>query len=117
MATGNAAEWRTTLGDIERAVRDCLTALDRYESAFAEQLLPDEPARGSAADPADPADPGGGRGWDEKLAAAGRSADEVERLLAEQEAVWGRWREALAGWRQLAGDGSEPAATKDNGSG
>lgn len=39
--------------------------------------------------------------WDEKLAAATRQADEVEQLLAEQEAVWGKWRHTFGHWQQM----------------
>jgi hypothetical protein len=105
MATGSTAGWRSALAEIERAIGDCLAALDRYESAFANILGPIGPtARGP--------EPGDNTAaWEERLTAAGDAADAVERLLAEQEVVWGRWQAALADWRRLAGAGPETGGT------
>lgn len=100
MTTAAAAGWRDTLAEVERSIADCLSALDRYESAFGQVLGAAVPV----AVPEPPAE-GGLPAMDEKLSAARHQADEVERLLSEQEAVWGRWRDALAGWQQtLAAD-------------
>jgi hypothetical protein len=116
MATGNAAGWRSTLAEIEQAIGDCLTALDRYEAAFA-RVLGVEPAHpGSEPEARSAEEPSA---WDGRLAAAGEAADAVERLLAEQEAVWGRWRAALADWRRLAGGegGTVAGSPASNGEG
>lgn len=99
MATATGAGWRGALAAVEASIGDCLAVLDRYEAAFARVL--GEPPAGHAPPPADDRR----RAWDEKLATAGRHADDVERLLAEQEAVWGRWREAFADWRRLLSGG------------
>src|SRR5262245_28152961 len=104
MATGNAAGWRSALTEIERAIGDCLAALDRYEAAFA-KVLGVEPGAPSAneAKESKPDNGAGDPAWERKLAAAGEAADSVEKLFAEQERVWGRWRAALADWQRLAG--------------
>jgi hypothetical protein len=90
-------DWARTLNEVGQAIEGCLAALDRYESRFtallADQLpAPDRPPRQLS---------GGDDGWRERLTAAKTGADEVERLLDEQEAVWGRWRESLSAWRRL----------------
>jgi hypothetical protein len=116
MGTENAAAWRTTVADIEQAIGDCLSALDRYEAAFVQVL---GGASGVATDSPPAAHADRGEGWGERLDVAGRSADEVERLLDEQEAIWGRWRKALSGWQRLAaaGPGTAAAAAASNGEG
>ncbi len=92
-----ARAWETSLGAIEIAVSDCLKALDRYEAAFHTSYA----ERGGAVEalrihePYEPAE----EGWSEPLAAAERSAVEVEALLEEQEIVWRRWSELMAHWR------------------
>jgi hypothetical protein len=96
MGDARDREWVRTLDEVEDAVRRCLAVLDRYESKFAELLgdrAPQALSRPAAADRPLPE-------WDDRLAKARGQADEVERLLAEQEAVWGRWREALSEWRR-----------------
>lgn len=113
MATGNAAGWRAALGEIDRAIGDCLSALDRYEATFANLFREgavDRPPRPVV----DPNAGGGLRGWDEKLGAAREATDAVERLLAEQEAVWGQWREAMADWQRLAATSPVPSANQDS---
>ncbi len=88
--------WQDTLTEVERSISDCLVALDRYESAFV-KVLHDHQAEPVATLPLPTPSPV----WDEKLAAATRQADEVEQLLAEQEAVWGRWRHTFGNWQQM----------------
>lgn len=87
--------WQETLTQVEQSIGDCLAALDRYESAFAKALRAAPEA--VAARPLPSPSPV----WDEKLAAATRQADEVEQLLAEQEVVWGRWRQTFGNWQQM----------------
>jgi hypothetical protein len=91
MGDRQGGDWMRALGEVQEAIRGCLAALDRYEARFAELLS------GTAPTPR-PSPPSGG--WDDRLAAAQTEADEVERLLAEQEAVWGRWQGAFAAWRR-----------------
>jgi hypothetical protein len=96
MTDTTGGDWRASLAAVERGIDDCLAALDRYEQAFARVLA--EPARLSAPAPLPPpAD------WDERMAAPVAASDEVERLLAEQQAAWARWQAALGDWRATAG--------------
>jgi hypothetical protein len=95
MTTGEVACWRDTLTEIEDAIGDCLAVLDKYEAAFARLLRAE-----GVEDPVPVSDRN--HAWEERLATAGRSAADAEHLLTEQEAVWGRWRDALADWKRLA---------------
>lgn len=85
--------WARTLADVEQAVEHCLATLDRYEQAFdrvlAERQVAPRPAPTPSADE-----------WDAKLKAAAKQADEVDRLLVEQEAVWADWQRRYAAWRR-----------------
>ena len=95
MGGGNGSEWLRTLDEVERAVHGCLSALDRYEAKFGAVLS------GAAVPVRVPADaPPAAPRWDDCLSAATGQADAVERLLAEQELLWGRWRESFANWRR-----------------
>jgi hypothetical protein len=91
------AEWGRTLADVERAVDDCLAALERYESAFA-GVLSGRPAEPEAKPVAEPEE--ADHGWDRLLATAERHADPVDKLLAEHERVWGHWCETYSAWRR-----------------
>jgi hypothetical protein len=91
MGTATGAGWRDALSAVEQSIGDCLTALDRYEAAFGRVL-----AETGTPPPPPPEPPDRSAEWAAKLAAAGDRADEAERLLAEGEAVWNRWRAALA---------------------
>jgi hypothetical protein len=95
MTAGEVAGWRDTLSEIEHAIGDCLAVLDKYEAAFARMLRAEGVADAVTASDLNPA-------WDEKLAIVGESAADAEHLLTEQEAVWGKWRDALADWQRLA---------------
>jgi hypothetical protein len=88
-------DWVRTLDEVGQAIEGCLSALDRYETKFTAMLADHVPPHTARPLPA-PDD-----GWRDRLTVAKAGADEVERLLDEQEAVWGRWREALSAWRQL----------------
>ncbi|QEL20061.1 hypothetical protein [Limnoglobus roseus] len=90
------ANWHETLAQVEQSIGDCLAALERYETAFT-KVLHDTQAEPIVLPPVPPPSPV----WDEKLAAATKQADEVEQLLAEQEAVWGRWRSTFGNWQQM----------------
>ena len=85
------ANWKETLAEVERSIGDCLETLDRYEAAFS-RALGDVPRSTSVESSIV---------WDAKLQVATQSADDVERLLAEQDGVWNRWRETLASWHGL----------------
>lgn len=95
-------DWMRTLDEVEQAVRGCLIALDRYEERFRHLLEDGGPSpRGSGTTshrpaPSDATD----AVFAARLAGATAEADAVEVLLAEQEAVWGRWQRTLAAWRQ-----------------
>lgn len=91
--------WQDTLAQVEQSIGDCLAVLERYETAFAKVLLDHQPEP----TPTRPV-PAPPPAWDEKLAAATRQADEVEQLLAEQEAVWGRWRSTFGHWQEMMRD-------------
>jgi hypothetical protein len=93
-------DWVRTLDEVGQAIEGCLSALDRYETKFTAMLAEHVPPREGVPHFERPL-PGGDDGWRDRLTAAKAGADEVERLLDEQEAVWGRWREALSAWRQL----------------
>jgi predicted nucleic acid-binding Zn-ribbon protein len=102
MTTKSKVGWQTALDDIEHAIVDCLAALDRYEATFVTALNSQlDDAQSSAAQQATTHE---STTWEERLAAAGDAADAVEKLLAEQEQVWGRWRTALADWQRLAAE-------------
>lgn len=95
MGDSGDANWVRTLDEVGQAIEGCLSALDRYETKFTAMLAAQIPPR------FDRELPGGDDGWQDRLTTAKAGADEVERLLDEQEAVWGRWRERLTAWRQL----------------
>lgn len=87
-----SGNWQTTLDEVEQSIADCLNSLEKYEAAFSRVLhVQGVPRPEPAAEPR----------WDAVLGEADRAVDEVERLLAEQEGVWHRWRETLAGWHGL----------------
>jgi hypothetical protein len=88
--------WRTTLADVERSIGDCLETLDRYEAAFARVLASGEPASMGIGRIPEMAPL-----LEAKLAEADRTTDDVERLLAEQDTIWTRWRDTLATWHGL----------------
>jgi hypothetical protein len=97
------------LDEVGQAIEGCLTTLDRYEVKIAQLLAECDRPRIERAPPSVAHNPG----WGERLAAAQAGADEVELLLAEQEAVWGRWQEAFSAWRRLVEQPTEPAAESE----
>jgi hypothetical protein len=82
------------LDEVGEAVAGYLAALDAYEQKY----------RTALAGPAGPCPPEpvpfDRTGWDDQLATARARAEEVERLVREQEALWTRWRDAVADWRR-----------------
>jgi hypothetical protein len=106
-------DWVRTLDEVGQAIEGCLAALDRYEVKFSAMLAEQLPPREGAPrfDRSLP-EGDGDDGWTGRLAAAKAGADEVERLLDEQEVVWGRWREALSAWRRLV---EQPPASEPGG--
>jgi hypothetical protein len=96
MGDARDRDWVRALDEVEDAVRRCLAVLDRYEGKFAE-LLAEHHGPTVRRHPVPEAT---SAGWDERLSVARGMADEVERLLAEQEAVWGRWQDSLSAWRR-----------------
>ena len=87
--------WAVALAEVERAVGDCLTALDRYEGAFADVLADADPPvqlRRPALDPDDD--------WSDRTAAARRQVTDLEQLLDEQERAWATWQESYSAWRR-----------------
>lgn len=100
MGDSGDGDWVRTLDEVGQAIEGCLSALDRYETKFSAMLAEHvPPSEGSPR--FDRESPEADDGWRDRLTAAKAGADEVERLLDEQEAVWGRWREALTAWRRL----------------
>jgi hypothetical protein len=89
--------WRTTLGAVEQSIADCLSALDKYESAFHQALH--EGIREQTAIVLPPI-----AAWDSKLAVAQQHTDDIEQLLAEQDSVWQNWRHKFATFQQLVGE-------------
>lgn len=108
MATQHRTGWQTTVADIESAIADCMAALDRYEAAFGHFLDEERELIRKDQAPAAPSPESLAHEWDDRLAPARQTADEVEGLLAEQEALWNHWQHALAEWQHLAG--TEPTA-------
>lgn len=101
MGDSGDRHWERTLVEVGQAIEGCLTALDRYESRFADLLAGQEATQVGTAHFERNLPGSDDVGWNERLDAARAGADEVERLLDEQEAVWGRWCEALTAWQRL----------------
>ena len=87
---------RAALAAVEEAVAAFTASLDDYERRFAGVLAGpvgttgSRPAVGPRDDPA--------AGWDERIAAATRQANAIERELADGQSAWGQWREAFTAW-------------------
>jgi hypothetical protein len=86
-------DWLAALADMDAALTAAATALDDYETRY--PALPTEThAPVPLADLEDRL-----TGWDDRLVAAGRLAEGLEREFAEQAEAVGRWVEAFDGWR------------------
>lgn len=103
MSQATPAEWHRTVVAIEDSIGQCLAALDRYEQTFS-RVLSDAPR--DAPRVSEPIEPVPEPAWDDRLALTARHADEVEQLLARQEADWRRWQEMFQDWKQLLGSRS-----------
>ncbi len=88
--------WQDSVDEVERGLSACLTALDRYERSFHDALNAEPPSVSEMPTMVE----GKITGWSERLATAGERAAAVERLLAEQEVVWERWRDAVGRWKE-----------------
>ena len=88
--------WRESVDRVEKELSECLAALDRYERSF-HTVLNAEPV---AVNELSPIIEGKITGWSERLATAGERVVSVERLIAEQEAVWERWQSAVVRWKE-----------------
>ncbi|HYH66442.1 MAG TPA: hypothetical protein VD866_17245 [Urbifossiella sp.] len=86
------ADWLAALDEMDVAVASALAGLDEFEARW-----PDPPVEARAS----PLDSLEARlsGWDERLVAAGRLAEGLEREFAEGAAAAGRWVEAFTEWR------------------
>jgi hypothetical protein len=84
---------------MEASIGDCLATLGKYETQFA-KVLQQQAAKPVAV----PTTPVSSTIWDEKLHDAEKQAADVAQLLAEQEAVWGKWQQTFANWQQMLND-------------
>jgi len=87
------SDWQASLDQMEAALGNALTALDRYQAGW-ERMLQSRTA---------PA-PAGSlelklREWDARLIAAAELADSVERELNDRQAAVGRWQESIKLWQ------------------
>jgi hypothetical protein len=87
------ADWLAALADMDAAVAAALAGLDGYEARW-----PDPPLAAREATPLGQLE-AKLAGWDDRLVAAGRLAEGLERGFAEQAAAVDRWAEAFTGWR------------------
>ncbi len=107
-------DWMRTLDDVDQAIGNCLAALDRYEAKFVELLREQAVVPGPHFERSLP-DGSPDAAWEARLASARAGADEVEQLLAEQEAVWNRWRDSLAQvFQQRSADSADDTDFKTN---
>lgn len=100
------AGWNRSLSDVEHAVQACLNALERYEAAFAGVLaehgatVATDGSSSAAAISSSCTTALTKLDLEPTLALAQARADDVERLLLEQQAVWEDWSTSYARWRQ-----------------
>ena len=100
MGERRGGEWVRTLSDMEKAIDGCLVVLEKYEAKF-EKLLRPESAVSSEDETSIHSRelPKVEDAFADRVEAARAIAEEVERLLVEQEAVWSRWKDAYESWR------------------
>ncbi len=95
------ADWLAALAEMDVALAAAVVGLDAYEARWPEP----QPARSGESPPRELEVRLAT--WDERLLAAGRLAEELERGFAEQTAAVGRWREAFTTWQRAI---QQPAA-------
>ena len=88
------ADWLAALADMDAAATAALAGLDDYEARW-----PDPPAGPREATPLAQLE-AKLAGWDERLVAAARLAEGLEREFADQAAAVERWAGAFSGWRE-----------------
>ncbi|MFO0852198.1 MAG: hypothetical protein U0871_27090 [Gemmataceae bacterium] len=88
-------DWTRAMDEVGEAVAGYLAALDAYETTYQAVLTEAAPAERPVGPALEP------DGWEDRLANARTLAAEVEQLLHDQEAVWTRWRDAVADWRRV----------------
>ena len=98
------ADWLVALADMDAAVAAALSGLDAHAARW-----PDPPDGPREATPLAQLE-AKLAGWDERLVAAARLAEGLEREFAEQAAAVGRWAGAFTGWRQRIQQPTEPPA-------
>ena len=87
------ADWLAALADMDGAITAALAAIDAHAERW-----PDPPAAAREESPLARLE-ARLAGWDERLVAAGRLAEGLDRELGERAAAVGRWREEFTGWR------------------
>jgi len=95
MSDSRKGGWAVALGDVERAVADCLHALDRYEGAFADVLAEAHPPLRVHRPPLEPE-----AGWADRTVASRQQVDTLLELLDEQERAWATWQQSYSSWRR-----------------
>ncbi|MFO0798734.1 MAG: hypothetical protein U0804_14775 [Gemmataceae bacterium] len=86
------ADWLAALAEMDAAVASALAELDAFELRWPDSApLPTQsPSEALEARLT---------GWDERLEAAGRLAEGLERQFADGSAALGRWNEAFTTWQ------------------
>jgi hypothetical protein len=87
------ADWLAALAEMDAAVTAALTGLDAFEARW-----PDAPLSVRSESPLVQLETRLS-GWDDRLVAAARLADGLEREFAEGAAAVGQWGEAFTAWR------------------
>ncbi len=85
--------WMTTLSDVETAIGSCLAALDKYEERFSGVLGEHVGSTPTTAVPDEPDEH-----WAGRLGGAVEQADQIDRLLTEQEQLWSHWQVRFTDW-------------------
>lgn len=87
------ADWLAALAEMDAAITTALAGLDAFEARW-----PDTPVSVRTDSPLEKLE-ARLSGWDERLVAAGRLAEGLERQFADGAALVGRWGEAFTTWR------------------
>lgn len=86
-------DWLAALAEMDAAVSTALAGLDAFEARW-----PDPPPAVPTATPPDQLE-ARLTGWDDRLLAAGRLAEGLEREFAEGAAALGSWGASFTAWR------------------